>query len=149
MSPETNRALVRRYYTDCANDPSPQKQQGLLVINDLLSPDFTMAYNNDTGAQVASGRETHKTFLVEHARTFPGEQWTVEHLLADEQSVACQWRVQATHAATGNPMDLRGADFFTLAHGRITALQRFLDVPTLMQQMQAPSARDDQRTEHT
>jgi ketosteroid isomerase-like protein len=143
MSTDTNMTLVRRYYAECANDPSPNKQQGLMVVDHLLSPDFAMAYNNDIDDKVAHGRDRHKAFLIDHARTFPGEHWTVERMIADEQTVACRWRVQATHAETGNPMDLRGADFFTIAHGQLAELHRFLDVQTLMQQMQSRLASDE------
>ncbi len=140
MSAATNLALVRRYYAECANDPDPAKRQALAVAEHILRTDFAMYYNNDTDAEATRGRDKHQDFLVDHAQAFPGERWTVEGSIADEVTVACRWRVQATHADTGNPMDLRGADFFTVAQGQLAALRRFLDFRTLMDQMQPMSA---------
>ncbi len=37
-------------------------------------------------------------------------------------------------------MDLRGADFFTVAQGQLASLRRFLDFCTLMNQMQPAAA---------
>lgn len=85
------------------------------------------------------GRDTHKQFLKDHTAGFPGERWTVETIVADETHVACQWRIQATHADSGNPIDLKAADFFTVQDGRLRGLRRFLDWATLESQI-APAA---------
>ena len=47
--------------------------------------------------------------------------------MADEQTVACRWRCEATHSATNNPIDIHAADFFTVRDGRLAVLRRFLD----------------------
>jgi len=108
--------------------------------HELLSVDFVMSYNNETDAEAARGRERHKEFLVRHARNFPDDHWTVEALVADEEMVACQWRIQATHAETGNPIDVRAADFFRVRNGRLAELRRFLDFESLDQQRRSPAA---------
>lgn len=102
---------------------------------DAMSPDFVMAYNNDTDAESARGRDRHKEFLVEHARGFQNDHWTVEAIVADELVVACRWRIEATHARTGNPIDVRAADFFTVRDGRLAELRRFLDFKALDDQV--------------
>ncbi len=140
MSVEHNIATVRRYYQECANDGDPDKTHALVVVNDLLSTDFAMAYNAQRDGAAGRGRDTHQAFLTGHAQAFPGEHWTIEAIVADDQLVACRWRVQATHAETGNPVDLRGADFFTIRHGQLAELRRFLDFATLREQMQPTSA---------
>ncbi len=140
MSVEHNIAIVRRYYEECANDSDPHKTHALAVVNDLLSTDFAMAYNDQPDGAAGRGRDTHQAFLTGHAQAFPGEHWTIEAIVADDQLVACRWRVQATHAETGNPVDLRGADFFTIRHGQLAELRRFLDFATLREQMQPTSA---------
>lgn len=144
MPVDQNVAIVRRYYEECANDRSPNKQQALELTHELLTTDFAMRYNHTPAGDAPQGRDHHKEFLVGHARAFPGEHWTIEALVADEETVACQWRVQATHAETGNPMDLRGADFFTVRNGQLAELHRLLDFQTLQEQMQPRQA--DQET---
>jgi ketosteroid isomerase-like protein len=136
MSTDTNIAIVRRYYEECANDSDPGKQHALSVADEILSANFVMSYNSQPDAEAMRGLDRHKEFLVGHAHTFRNEHWTIEAIVADERIVACQWRVQATHSDTGNQMDIRGADFFTMAHGQLAELRRFLDVRTLTEQMQ-------------
>ena len=146
MSVAHNIATVRRYYEECANDGDPHKTHALVVANDILSTDFAMAYNDQPDGAAGRDRDTHKAFLTGHAQAFPGEHWTIDAIVADEQLVACRWRVHATHAETGNPLDLRGADFFTIRQGQLAELRRFLDFATLQAQMHPTSAPHDART---
>ena len=137
MSPEANKALVRRYYEECANDyGDPDKTLALAVVDELLSPDFTMGFSDQSDTEAMRGKDTHKEFLVGHTQGFPGERWTIEGLIADEQAVACRVRVEATHAETGNPINIRIADFFTIQNGQLAELRRYLDFQTLAKQMQ-------------
>ena len=137
MSPEENKAIVRRYYEECANDyGEPDKTQARAVVDELLSPDFTMCFSDQSDTEAMRGKDTHKEFLVGHIQGFPGERWIIEGLIADEQTVACRVRVEATHAETGNPMNIRIADFFTIQNGQLAELRRYLDFQTLAKQMQ-------------
>jgi ketosteroid isomerase-like protein len=137
MSAEKNIATVRRYYEECTTDDGdPDKKHALAVVDEILSADFTMYFNNESNAEARHGRDKHKEFLVGHTRSFRGERWTVEAIIADEQTVASRWRIQATHTKTGNPIDLRAADFFTIRNGQLAGLRRFLDFRTLMEQTQ-------------
>jgi ketosteroid isomerase-like protein len=86
-----------------------------------------MAYSHEAAGEAAVGRERHKEFLVGHAEAFPEDEWTVPVLVADDQTVACQWRFQGRHATSGNRIDVLAADFFSVRDGRLTALRRFLD----------------------
>jgi ketosteroid isomerase-like protein len=141
MSTQLNLSLVRRYFTECVSGASgPGQHRALAVVDELLSADFVMFYNNETDADAAHGPEQHKRFLVEHALNFPNDHWTVEALVADEKTVACRWRIQATHAKTGNPVDVRAADFFSVRDGRLAELRRFLDFASLARQQRPPAA---------
>jgi ketosteroid isomerase-like protein len=141
MSTQLNLSLVRRYFTECVSCASgPDQHRALGVVDELLSVDFVMSYNNETDAEAAHGRERHKEFLVEHARNFPDDHWTVEALVADDELVACHWRIQATHAETGNSIDIRAADFFRVRDGRLAELRRFLDFESLGHQERPPGA---------
>jgi ketosteroid isomerase-like protein len=144
MSAEKNIAIVRRYYAECTTDDGdPDKTHALAVVDELFSTDFTMYFNTDSDTEAMRGKETHKDFLVGHTRAYRGERWTVEAIIADEQTVASRWRIQATHTDTGNLIDLRAADFFTLRNGQLAELRRFLDFRTLTEQKQpAPIAQE-------
>jgi len=141
MPAEQNAALVRRYFEECVSGVSgPDRDLVLAMVDELLTDEFVMFYNSDTDAEAARGRERHKEFLVEHARAYPDDHWTVEALIADEAIVACQWRIQATYAETGRPIDVRAADFFRVRDGRLAELRRFLEFRSLRRQSRPPAA---------
>jgi ketosteroid isomerase-like protein len=142
MSAEQNVALVRRYFDECVNRIGPDQDRALAIVDELMSSDFVMVYNTDTDAEAARGRERHKEFLVEHARNFPDDRWTVEAVVAIEEVAACRWRIQATHARISNPIDVRAADFFIVRDGRLTELRRFLDFKSFHEQPRPRAARD-------
>src|SRR4051812_16436824 len=136
MSTDENAALVRRYFDECVSLVNgPDREQALSVVDAAMADDFTMAYNND--AEPERGRARHKAFLVMHARSYVDDRWTIEALVADEEAVACIWRIRATHAESGNPIDVRAADFFRVADGRLAELRRFLDFADLERQNHA------------
>lgn len=136
MSAETNAALVHRYFEECVNAVNgPNRKQALATMDELVTDDFAMSYNNAADAEAERGREQHKGFLIEHATNYPDDHWTIEALVADEDAVACRWRILATHARTDNPIDVRAADFFRVRAGRPAELRRFLDFKSLNQQV--------------
>ena len=142
MSAEQNVSLVRRYFEECVAPASgPDQGRALAIADELLTEDFVMFYNNASDAEATRGRDRHKEFLVGHADWYPDDRWTVEALIADEESVACQWRLHATHAKTGNPVDARAADFFRVRDGRLAELRRFLDFKSLDRQTRPRAAR--------
>ena len=143
MSDEQNLALALRYYKECPPDVGdPEKQHAKQVVDEILTPDFTMYFNCETAEEAAHGRDEHKRFLVAHTHSFPGERWSVEAIVASEQTVACHWHARATHRETNNPIDMHAADFFTVRDGRLAELRRFLDFSTLMDQLEATPAAD-------
>jgi len=142
MSNEQNAALVRRYFRECVSGASgPDQERALAIVDEALTCDFVMTYNNETDAEAMHGRERHKKFLVEHAKNFPDDHWTVEALVADEDVAACWWRIQARHAKTGNRIDVRAADFFSVRNGRLAELRRFLDFDSFDRQLRPPAPR--------
>lgn len=142
MSAEQNASLVRRYFEECVSVASgPEQDRALAIVDELLTDDFVMFYNNDGDAEATRGRDRHKEFLVRHARNLPDDHWTVETLIAAEDSVGCQWHFQSMHPRTGNPVDVRAADFFRIREGRLAELRRFLDFKTFDRQMRSPAAK--------
>jgi ketosteroid isomerase-like protein len=142
MSAEQNASLVRRYFEQCVSGASgPKQHRALALVDELMTEDFVMFYNSDTDAEATLGRERHKEFLVEHAAHFPDDHWTVEVLLASDETAACQWRIQSNHAQTGNRIDVRAADFYRIRDGRLAELRRFLDFKSLGRQTRPPATR--------
>jgi ketosteroid isomerase-like protein len=136
MSSEQNLTLVRRYFSECVNAINgPDRRRALALVDELMSADFSMFYNNEVAPAGERGRKRHKAFLVEHARDFTNDVWTIEELLADGDVVACRWRIRARYRKTGQPIDVRAADFFRVQDGRVVELRRFLDFESLLLQM--------------
>jgi ketosteroid isomerase-like protein len=139
MSSQKNMTTIKRYFADCLNqsgasDPSP----ALALLDELVVEDFVMYYNNQTNDAAMHGLAKHKEFVLRHARNFTQANWIVEELLADQESVACQWRILATHTTSGNPIDVRAMDMYRMRDGRIAELRRFLDYKSLNEQIQSP-----------
>jgi ketosteroid isomerase-like protein len=136
MSIDNNIDLIRRYFDECASAVGgSDRNRALALVDELLSPDFVMQYNNEPVAEVERGRDRHKQFLIEHSRDFPDDRWTVEAVVADEHVAACSWRIEARHAKTGNAIDVRAADFYTIRDGRLAEMRRFLDFASLQEQV--------------
>jgi ketosteroid isomerase-like protein len=137
MSAPANASLVRRYFTESVSGATGGDQpRALAVLDELLSPDFVMRYNNETDAEATRGRERHKEFVARHARNLPDDTWTIEAIVAAGDTVACVWHFQGTHAQTGNPVDVRAADFFTVRDDRLAELRRFLDFKSFEEQLE-------------
>jgi ketosteroid isomerase-like protein len=139
MSSQKNIATVQRYFADCLNQSgAPDPGPALALLDELLVEDFVMSYNNQTNDAAMHGLAKHQEFVLRHARNFTEANWIVEELLAGEDSVACQWRILATHTASGNRIDVRAVDMYRMRDGRIAELRRFLDYKSLNEQIQSP-----------
>lgn len=135
MARKQNAALVRRYFEECVNRVNRGDQLGALsVLDEVLTAEFTMVYNNESPAEADRGPAAHKEFVIGHARAYPEDDWTIEAIVADDETVACQWRITATHAVTGRSIEVRAADFFVVRDGRLAELRRFLDFADLGRQ---------------
>jgi len=138
VSGEDNLEIALRYYAECAEDDGdPEKQRAVAAADRLIADDFAMYYNNGDEQDAERGRDAHKQFLFRHTAAFPGERWTIEAAVADSDTVACRWHLTCTDAETGNPIDLRAADFWTVRNGRLAVLHRFLDFRDLDEQRAA------------
>jgi ketosteroid isomerase-like protein len=138
MSSQKNIATVKRYF-DCLNQSgAPDPSQALALLDELVVEDFVMYYNNQTTDAAMHGLAKHKEFVLRHARNFTQANWIVEELLAGEDSVACQWRILATHTSSGNSIDVRAMDMIRMRDGCIAELRRFLDYKSLNEQIQSP-----------
>lgn len=59
MSAEQNAALVCRYFDDCVNRAGgPDQDRALTIVDELMTQDFAMFYNNDTPLGDTGARRT-------------------------------------------------------------------------------------------
>ena len=127
-----NPDVVRRYFAECIPAATEHDEARLdVLLEELLTDDFAMAYNGQPDGEAGRGRADHRRFLLEHAAAYQDDRWTVEALVADEERVACWWRIEARHAPTGRPIDIHAADFYVVRGERLAELRRFLDFASL------------------
>src|SRR4051812_49062007 len=85
---DQNKALTVRFFEQVFN------HQNYDVVGTILSPDYQ--YN---------GRATTAKDTIAWAqglqKKFPGLQFVIETILAEDEKVALRWRMNATDAATG------------------------------------------------
>lgn len=91
---QTNRAIARRYYDEIMN------QGKLEVIDELMSPDFL--FTIPTHPDPYHGPEGFKDLVTMLRGAFPDVHLSVEHLLAEGDTVVGHWKGSGTH--TGGPL---------------------------------------------
>ena len=136
MSPEENKALVRRYAEELLN------QKNLDLFDEIFAPDFVL-YGADPDQ--VSGVEDLKQFFVMLRSGFPDFQVTIEDLFAaEEDKVVLRFTFRGTHQGefmgigpTGNRVTMPGIDIFRIADGKIVELWNQEDVLGMMQQLGA------------
>lgn len=137
MSPEENKALVRRFFAawnegrleDCYALLAPE------IVDHAVPPGFP------TGLEGVK----QSTALVRSA--FPDGQFTIEDLLAEGEQVVARWTVRATQSGdffgippTGKQVAVTGIDIVRLADGKAVEHWRIFDQLGLLQQLGAVPA---------
>jgi steroid delta-isomerase-like uncharacterized protein len=120
------RSLARRYFEDLFNAGE------LAVAEEILHPEISF-FGPITPAGI-HGLDAYKGFALEWYRGFPDRRFEVEEEWDDGDRIACLFSISGTHlgqflgqAATGNTIDVRAMNFFTVEGGRIRAIQAFFD----------------------
>lgn len=91
---EQNKAIARRYYDEIMN------QGKLDVIDELMSPDFL--FTIPTHPDPYHGPDGFKNLVTMLRGAFPDVHLTVEHLLAEGDTVVGHWTGSGSH--TGGPL---------------------------------------------
>ena len=91
---EKNKAIARRYYDEIMN------QGKLEVIDELMSPDFL--FTIPTHPDPYHGPDGFKNLVTMLRGAFPDVHLSVEHLLAEGDTVVGHWKGSGTH--TGGPL---------------------------------------------
>jgi steroid delta-isomerase-like uncharacterized protein len=115
---EANKALVRRYI-ELWGTSNPELAQ------EILAKDFV----DHSHPLQEPGPEAVTQEITSFREAFPDVQVTIEHMLAEKDSVAFYFTVRGTHLGTFSgcpPTDkevvLTGADFMRIADGKIAEL---------------------------
>jgi steroid delta-isomerase-like uncharacterized protein len=131
VSPEQNRALVRRWYDDVLND------RNFAAVDEIVAPDFVI-----NGQPV--GSEGIRQAAVWVRSVFPDLRVTVEDVVAERDRVVTRFTARATHCgeflgvpATGKAVTMSGVHVDRVAHGRIAERWETVDLLGLLQQLGA------------
>jgi len=135
LSREENLATQERFATEVVNGGR------IDVIDEVTNPDFV---DHDPAPDQGPGPEGFKAFWTAFRAAFPDLHVTVEHLTADDDSIAIAYRAQGTHQRpfdgvepTGLPIDIRGVQVTRFANGRMAERWGSSDQLTLLSQIRS------------
>jgi predicted ester cyclase len=137
MSPEGNKAIVRRYLEEVWN------KKNRAILDEVVAPDLVQHVRN-----VSPGREgIHRFFaMMDHA--FPNARMTIEDMIGEADKVMWSFTIHATHTGpfrdiqpTGNPITLTGRALTRMRDGQMAENWNETDDLGMMQQLgMVPSA---------
>jgi predicted ester cyclase len=129
MSPEENKALVRRFYEEFLNGHDVNQAEELFAPNYVLYfPDGPMDH------------ERQKQTLTVFRTAFPDLHFTIEDMLAEGDKVATRFRWQGIFQGippSGKQVTVSGIALNRIAEGKLVEDRTELDLLGLMQQLGA------------
>jgi len=120
---EQNKAIALRYYNEIMN------QQKLSTIDELMSPDFL--FTIPTHPEPFHGPDGFKNLVTMLSGAFPDVHLSLEHLLAEGDTVVGHWTGTGTHTggalhtvmgdipATGKSFKIDGMSWLRFKNGKI------------------------------
>lgn len=131
MSPETNKAIIRRYFDQILNEKRHDLAEEFLADNIELH-----------GSGLAPGLDVVKQWFTMFAAAFPDGYTTIEDMVAEQDRVAARTTFNGTHhaelqgiPATGKTVNMPGIAIFRLDNGKITEGWLVNDNLSMMQQL--------------
>ena len=115
MLAEENKSMIRRYFAALARDKSQA------TLEEYIGTEDQALVDHINGAEQA----------------FPGYQLVETAMISEGDLVAVRFRLQATHAATGKPVDVPAQIWYQVRDGKIVGHWMILDNETLMKQLSA------------
>jgi steroid delta-isomerase-like uncharacterized protein len=114
-----------------------------LIVNDY---DENAKYWSTARMAGVRGKAEIRSYCQSQLRAFPAIQFVVTNVIESGDSVAVEYRVQATHKgpleapsgtipATGKTIDFAGAEFFEIHRGKIVTERNYVDSLELMRQL--------------
>ena len=138
MTAEANKAVVLRYYEDFWN------ASDLTVIDGCMGPDVLAHVDGDDQHVSKDG---WRGVIEQWRRAFPDIHHVVNRLVAEEDFVAANIRFTGTHrgilqlgswgpwAPTGKSVDVKEANFFRFAGGKVVEFWAIWDTTTFARQL--------------
>jgi steroid delta-isomerase-like uncharacterized protein len=134
MSPEENKAIVRRYFEEAWG------KGNLDVMDDLLAHDY-VNYGSVPGHPV-NDREDMKRIELATRQAFPDVNFEMHDMVAEGDMVVYRWTGGGTQQGefmgippSGRRFSTQGVVFSRLRDGKIVEQRRIVDVYTMMQQL--------------
>lgn len=135
MSPEANKALLRRYIEDVWDKKNPT------AVDEYLAPNYRR-YRSPTAEPLT--RDEQKQLLTRFRSAFPDIQLTVEELIAEGNSVAFRSTIRGTHQGellgitpTGKHVTVGLVDMIRIENGKFVEQWGGPDLLDLLQQLGA------------
>jgi steroid delta-isomerase-like uncharacterized protein len=133
MSAETNKSILRRFFTELFNSGD------LGVAEEIVAPNYV---NHDAVPGETAGREGLKEFVTLLRTAFPDLQITVEDQIAEGDKVVTRFTVTGTHQgefagipATGKPIQVPCTNIHRVTADHIQEAWLNWDALGMMQQM--------------
>ena len=142
---EANKALARRYYSELMSEGN------LAFVDKFMAPEFE--FSNPTHPEPYRGAE-FKNLVTMLRSAFPDLHFTVEHLLAQGDTVVGHWTARGTHMGTplettkgdipaeGNSFAIDGMSWLRIVDGKFVEARINEDTIGLLQQIGAFPAPD-------
>jgi len=136
---EQNKAIALRYYNEIMN------QQKLATIDELMTPDFL--FTIPTHPEPFHGPDGFKNLVTMLSGAFPDVHLSIEHLLAEGDTVVGHWTGTGTHTggalhttmgdipATGKSFRIDGMSWLRFKDGKIIESLANEDTLGLLMQM--------------
>ena len=133
MSPEENKAIIRRWFEEFWNANNPD------VADELTHPD----YPEEGGL---SGAEGNKQGLAFWRNVLPDQHFTLDEVIAEGETVIVRWTSVGTHQgewatpigtipATGKVTTVPGTSTYHLRDGKIIQDWNHIDFLGMLQQI--------------
>ena len=132
MSTEENKAIVRRYYEEVFG------KGDLPAADEVVAPDLI----NHSSVPGPAGLEGLKQRVAALLIAFPDLKFTIEHMIAEGDTVAAHFTARATHKgqffgipATGKQVTVMAIGMYRIADGKIVEVWGLRDHIATMQQL--------------
>lgn len=142
---ELNKQIVRRFVAEVWNEGK------LDVADELLAPGYIEHPSTPDESRPAepTGPDGMKQFIQMFRGSFPDMEFTIEHILAEDDKVAIHLTGRGTHLGelrglppTGKRVTIGGAAIHRLEQGMIMETYQVVDRLSLREQLGAPEMGD-------
>jgi steroid delta-isomerase-like uncharacterized protein len=132
VAPERNKAIIRRYFDEWAN------QGNAAVADELIATNLVLR----NPPAIIRSLEDYKNGIAKFHAAFPDAHYAVEEQIAERDKVVVRWTLQATqakedqgHAPSAKTMTVSGISIFRIANGKIQEVWVNMDRLGMMEQL--------------